>query len=154
MIDSFKEYFYLRCPNTSHMNLEPYIAVSGVGPLFSLVTSKPNGLVLESLEDGKTKFYSVRKHQFTPLGTVAVYTLSGTTPLQDVMGTMFEKLATTPLVPVKSEKHIIEEYFETILPDYDEDKVPLKDMKKIIKWFGFLNERGLAKPVADSSEEE
>ena len=43
----------------------------------------------------------------------------------------------------KSEKHIIEEYIEAILPDYDEDKVSLSDMKKIIKWFSFLDEMDL-----------
>jgi len=136
------------------MNLEPYIAVSGIGPLFKLVASKSNGLVLESLEDGKAKFYSTRKHQFTPLGTVAVYTLGGTTPLGEVIGSMFEKMAVTPPVDTKSEKHVIEEYFETVLPDYDEDRVPLKDMKKIIKWFGFLNDRGLITKATDKSEEE
>lgn len=138
------------------MNLEPYIAVTGLGPLFKLVTSKSNGLVLSSLDDGKASFYSTRKHQFTPLGTVAVYTLGGTTPLKEVIQSMYDKMGATPPVPPKSEKHVIEEYFETILPDYDEDRVPLKDMKKIIKWFLFLNERGLLSPeeVKGASEEE
>jgi len=136
------------------MNLEPYIAVSGIGPLFKLVASKSNGLVLESLEDGKAKFYSTRKHQFTPLGTVAVYTLGGTTPLGDVIGSMYDKMGTTPPVDTKGEKHLIEEYFETVLPEYDEDRVPLKDMKKIIKWFVFLNDRGLLSKSTDNTEEE
>ena len=136
------------------MNLEPYIAVSGHGPLFKLVTSKSNGLILESLEDGRTKFYSSRKHQFTPLGTVAVYTLGGTTPLSDVIGSMHEKRMETPPVITRAEKHVIEEYFETILPDYDEDKVPIKDMKKIIKWFVFLTDRGLMSDSTNKTEEE
>jgi len=126
--------------------------------LFKLVTSKPNGLVLESLDKGKAKFYSVRKHQFTPLGTVAVYTLGGTTPLVEVIKSMYEKKDSHPPVAPKSEKHVIEEYFETVLPDYDEDRVPIKDMKKIIKWFIFLNERGLLETEdaqsSRSSEEE
>ncbi len=136
------------------MNLEPFIAVTGHGPLFKLVTSKSNGLILESLEDGRTKFYSSRKHQFTPLGTVAVYTLGGTTPLADVIGSMYEKRVETPPVSPRAEKHVIEEYFETILPDYDEDKVPVKDMKKIIKWFVFLSDSGLMSESTDKTEEE
>ena len=40
-------------------------------------------------------------------------------------------------------KHEIEEYFESILPEYDEDRVFVNDMKKVIRWFNFLNERGL-----------
>ena len=142
-------------PITSpHMNLEPYISVAGVGPLFKLVTSKTNGLVLQNIEDGKSKFYSVRRNQFTPLGTVAVYTLGGTTPLSEVMQSMQDKLATHPPVSTKAEKHEIEEYFETILPDYDEDRVPIKDMKKIIKWFTFLKDRSLLDEATASTEEE
>lgn len=138
------------------MNLEPYIAVSAQGGLFKLVISRTNGLVLESLLDGKSKFYSTRKHQFTPLGTVAVYTLEGTTPLTDVMQVMLDKIESHPPVSLKSEKHLIEQYFETILPNYDEDRVPLKDMKKIIKWFGFLHSRGLtvAEPEGKAGDNE
>lgn len=133
------------------MNLEPYIAVTGEGSLFKLVISRANGLVLESLENGKSKFYSTRKHQFTPLGTVAVYTLEGTTPLADVMQSMYDKYTESPPVGPKSEKHVIEEYFETVLPEYDEDRVPIKDMKKIIKWFTFLHDRGLTAPSTEDT---
>ncbi len=133
------------------MNIEPYIAVSGEGGLFKLIASKNNGLVLENLDHpGKAKFYSVRKHQFTPLGSIAIYTLQDTSPLEEVFKTMLEKYPTNPPVAVKSEKHVIEEYFEMILPDYDEDKVSLKDMKKVIKWFNVL----YSKDLLISSEEE
>ena len=125
------------------MNLDNYVAVSSEGGLFNLVASRNNGLVLESLETGKTKFYSIRKNQFTPLGTVAIYTLEDTTPLTEVFATMESKFNEDPPVDLKSETHIIEEYFEKILPDYDEDKVSLKDMKKVIRWFGILKNKGL-----------
>lgn len=141
------------------MNLEPYIAVTGESGLFELVNSRGNGLVLKSLKDNKVKFYSVRRHQFTPLGTVAIYTLEGTSPLGEVFQTMYDKKAAAPPVSPKAEKHLIEEYVEAIIPDYDEDKVSLSDMKKLIKWFTFLDEKGLTSEttnsgVADNSEEE
>ena len=131
------------------MNLDPYVSVSGFGALFKLVTSRNNGLILESLENGKSKFYPVRKHQFTPLGTVAIYTLEDTVALKEVFETMLTQLEDNPPVSTKAENYQIEEYFESILPDYDEDRVSTNDMKKVIRWFKFLNERGLL-----SSEEE
>ena len=135
------------------MNLEPYIAVSGESGLFELVNSKNSGLVLRNIKDGKSKFYPTRKHQFTPLGTIAIYTLEDTTPLGEVFKMMRDKKATHPVVSHKSEKHIIEEYIEAILPDYDEVKVSLSDMKKIIKWFSFLDEMDLtADSEADKAE--
>ncbi|MBT8189858.1 MAG: DUF5606 domain-containing protein [Saprospiraceae bacterium] len=125
------------------MNLEPFVAVSGVGGILKLVTSRNNGLILESLENGKTRFYSVRKHQFTPLGTVAIYTLEDTIALRDVFEKMLEQYEENPPVSPKAEQYKIEEYFESIIPDYDEDRVSINDMKKVIKWFNFMNERGL-----------
>jgi len=133
------------------MNLEDFVYVTGQPGLFKLVASRTNGLVLESLENAKAKFYSVRKHQFTPLATVAIYTLEDSEPLADVFKTMKSKLAEKPPVDVKSEKHLIEEYFETILPEYDEDKVSVKDMKKVIKWFKLLNEKGLLEETKQDS---
>lgn len=133
------------------MNLDEFVAVSGEGGLFKLKASKQNGLVLESIDTGKSKFYSMRKHNFTPLGTVAIYTLEDTSPLQDVFKTMLDKHAALPPVSPKAENHIIEEYFEQILPDYDEDRVYVKDMKKVIKWYNFLKERNL---LDSGSEEE
>lgn len=136
------------------MNLEPYISVSGEGGLFKLVATRTNGLVLENLDmPGKARFYSTRKHQFTPLGTVAIYTLEDSTPLVDIFKTMQTNLEKTPPVSIKSEKHIIEEYFESILPSYDEDRVSTKDMKKVIKWFVKLNDMGLLIDAPDSEEE-
>ena len=45
-------------------------------------------------------------------------------------------------------------YFEVILPDYDRDKVFHSDMKKVIKWFNFLNERGYLTAEPDKTGEE
>ena len=132
------------------MNLDPYVSVSGFGALFQLVTSRNNGLILESLENGKSKFYPVRKHQFTPLGTVAIYTLEDTVSLKEVFESMLAQIENNPPVSTKSENYQIEEYFESILPEYDEDRVSINDMKKVIRWFVFLNERGLL----NSEEEE
>lgn len=125
------------------MNLDAYVAVSTLPGLFKLVTSRSNGLILENMENGKSRFYSVRKHQFTPLGTVAIYTLEDTIALTEVFQRMIDQLAENPPVDVKSETYQIEEYFESIIPDFDEDRVSVKDMKKVIRWFKFLNERNL-----------
>lgn len=133
------------------MNLEPYVAVSGMPGIFKLVNSRSNGLVVEEIDTGNVKFCPSRKHQFTPLGTVAIYTLEDTEELKVVFQTMLDKLDSHPPVPPNSEKHILFEYFEQILPNWDEDKVYASDIKKLIKWFNFLHERKL---LSSSDEEE
>lgn len=134
------------------MNLDKYIAVSGLPGLYELVNSRSNGLLVSDIDNKKTRFISMRKHQFTPLATVAIYTYDDATELKVIFKTMLEKIETNPPVSIKESSDTIRTYFASILPDYDEDRVQVSDIKKVIKWFLFLNERNLIS--FDSDEEE
>ena len=125
------------------MNLEEYVAVSGMPGLFRLVANRSNGLVVAHLDSGKSKFAPARKHQFTPLASIGIYTETDTEELSAVFGTMLKQLETNPPVPPKSSSDDILEYFDMILPKFDRDRVSVSDIRKVIKWFNFLNERNL-----------
>jgi hypothetical protein len=45
-------------------------------------------------------------------------------------------------------------YFGAILPAFDEDRVYASDIKKIIRWYEFLQERHLLVPLFEDSGEE
>lgn len=125
------------------MNLKDILAVSGMPGLFKLVNSRNNGLQVTSLNDSsRTIFCSMRKHQFTPMETVAVYTMSDTIELSTIFERMLEQLEENPPASPSGSKAEIEDYFSSIVPDYDEDRVYISDMKKVIKWFAILNEKG------------
>jgi len=134
------------------MNLEPYIAVSGLPGIFKLAKTRSNGLLISDLDTATTKFVSIRSHQFTPLGTVAIYTYEDATELKVIFRNMLEKLDVLPPPSIKESNAILSGYFREILPDYDEDRVHMGDIKKVIKWFGFLHERKLLS--LDAEEEE
>ncbi len=57
------------------IKLDNLVAVSGLPGLFKTAANRPNGLLIENIDTGRTKFASIRKHQFTPLETVGIYTL-------------------------------------------------------------------------------
>jgi len=134
------------------MNLDKFIAVSGLPGLFKLVNSRSNGLLVSDIDTNKTKFVSIRKHQFTPLATVAIYTYDDATELKVIFKSIIEQFESNPPVSIKENSDKIREYFSEILPDYDEDRVQISDIKKVIKWFNFLYERDLIN--LDSSDEE
>lgn len=135
------------------MNIKDVLAISEMPGLYKLVNSRSNGLFVQSIEGGKTKFCSSRKHNFTPLETVAIYTLTDTVELKDV----FERIHGTDTVPTpKDDKNTILAYFDEVIPDYDEDRVHVSDMKKILKWYKQLNTTGLmdaAEEIASDEEE-
>ena len=133
------------------MNLKNIISVSGLPGLYTLVSSRSNGVIVSDMDTGKHRFVSVRKHQFTPLESIAIYTDSDTVELASVFRSMKSQINANPIVSHNANTGEIERYFETILPDYDRDRVYIKDMKKIIKWYNFLEQKGL---LQETSEEE
>ncbi len=134
------------------MKLEKYIAVSGMSGLFKLVSTRNNGILIEDFDTNNTKFVSTRKHQFTPLGTIALYTHEDSVELNKVFKAMYELKDEIGLVGLNSNSEELREYFVKVLPDYDPDRVHISDIKKVIKWYNFLEERGLM--VFDADEEE
>jgi len=126
------------------MNLEKLVAVSGMSGLYRIVANRNNGLIVEDLQEGKRKFASARKHQFTPLESIAIFTDDGdSTELKNVFGKMLEQQEDNPPVDPNAPAEQLQEYFADVLPNYDRDRVFTGDIKKIIKWFNFLNEQGL-----------
>jgi histidine ammonia-lyase len=57
-----------------------------------------------------------------------------------------------PAASAKSEE--LHEYFAEVLPTYDRDRVFNGDIKKVIKWFNYLDEAGMLSDSAESDEEE
>ena len=134
------------------MKLDKYIAVSGFSGLYELVNTRTNGLLIQDLDNGKTRFVSTRKHQFTPLGTIAIYTFDDATELKVIFKTMFEQKESNPIIDVNAGSSNIREYFEKILPDYDPDRVHVSDIKKVVKWYNFLDAKGLLDFTNDEEE--
>ena len=134
------------------MNLKDFVAISSMPGLYKLVATRANGLLVQESDSDKTRFASTRKHQFTPLETVAIYTDNDSTELSVIFERMKDNLSDIPLPIGSSSKEEFFDYFSEILPDYDEDRVMISDVKKVIKWFKFLNDRNLL--VKNAPDEE
>ena len=136
------------------MNLEKLVAVAGISGVFRLVANRNNGLIIEDLDTGKRSFASSRKHQFTPLETIGIFIDNGET---EELKVIFQKIKDTKVEnpPCESDAsaETVRSYFGTLLPNYDKDKVLIGDMKKVIKWFNFLETRGFldaTEPVVEA----
>lgn len=139
------------------MKIDEIVAVSGLSGLFKSHTTRNNGMIIEDIDTGKSRFASIRKHQFTPLGTVAIYTQDDAAEIHDVFTTMMTQEAALPLPDIKTSKpDVLFAYFKEILPNYDRERVTVSDVKKVLKWYSFLRKRDLL-PLEisrDSSKEE
>jgi hypothetical protein len=119
------------------IDLSKVLSVSGLPGLYEMVANRADGAIIKSYETGQSRFAPLRKHQFSLLETISIYTTSDATPLNEIFATM--KKSDQPVPDATADQKETIAYFQKILPDYDVDRVSLGDIKKVIKWYGFLN---------------
>ena len=118
-------------------------AITGLGGLYKMESQKPSGLIVTSLSEGWTKFVSNREHLFSPLENIAIYTNDDTVELLEVMLRAYAQKESNPPADAKADNATLSAYFEKVLPEYDREKVHISDIKKFIKWFTILDEKGV-----------
>ncbi|MEM7572811.1 MAG: DUF5606 domain-containing protein [Bacteroidota bacterium] len=137
------------------MKLDQILAVSGLPGLYTVVTERKNGLIVEALDTNKRRFAPMRKHQFAPLESMAVYTDDGEAePLTVIFQRMLDQAEDNPAPAANASKEVLFEYLSDILPNYDEDRVHASDIKRLLKWFHFIDGHQLWSLTADTQEEE
>lgn len=148
------------------MKLDKIVAVSGLPGLYRVAANRSNGMIIANLDSGKKKLAPTRKHDFTLLSVAAVYVddagenAEDAVPLKNVFRNMLQQIEDNPPLKNNAKPTELREYFADVLPNYDRDRVHISDMKKIIKWFKYLNERDMISledevetPVAADEEE-
>lgn len=131
------------------MSLEKVLSISGKSGLYKLTTQTRSGFLAESLVDGKKISVSGR-HNVSLLSEIAIYTLTEELPLREVFLRISEKEKGGEAINHKVSKDELEDYFFSVLPDYDEDRVYASDIKKVVQWYNLLIKNG----ITDFSEEE
>lgn len=142
------------------MSLEKILSIGGKPGLYRLLAQTRTGFVAESLLDGKRLSLGMTNN-VSVLSEIAIYTLEEDLPLREVFQKIKEKEegGKTP-VSHKDDKDALEAYFFELLPGYDEDRVYVSDIKKVIQWYNLLHDHGLNDftpaedtPASDGEEE-
>jgi hypothetical protein len=134
------------------MKLEEIIAISGMPGLYKMAGSRPNGIIIEDIDTGKRKFVPSRKHQFSPLETISIFTMTDTESLVDVLRKMHMLRDEVPVISPDASNDELRAYFLRILPEHDQNRVFYRDIKKMVKWYEFLADRNLLEVVSDEEE--
>jgi len=137
------------------MNIEEFVAVSGKPGLYRMINNKSNGMVVENLDNGKVSFASLRKHNFNPIASIGIYvtTEEDTLNLKEVFTKMLEGIKKNPVPTNKASNDDLTKYLGKVLPEYDKERVYPSDIKKLVKWFSFLNDRNLLNLEDEEADE-
>ena len=119
------------------MQYNKLVSITGLSGLFELISSKADGGIVRSLDDNTTRFVSTRVHQFSHIESVEVYTVRENVNLADVFTAM---KSSTETLPDAGDATAVKSYFSKVYPDMDFARVYGSDMKKMVKWFGQLQQ--------------
>lgn len=122
------------------MKLSEIASVSGKGGLYKVVASTKSGLILESLDELKTKLVASGSQRISILHEISIYTTTkeGTVALGDVLKKIHETYGNDPGVDPESDSTELKAFLKSVLPEFDEDRVYVSDIKKLVKWYGIL----------------
>lgn len=133
------------------MEYNKLVAVTGLPGLFEVISSKTDGAIVRSLVDNTTKFAASRKHQFSHLESIEIYTIRENVNLVEIFQAM--NAADAALPDVKDDK-AVKAYFEKVYADMDFDRVYVSDMKKMVKWFDILKKNNIELKLSEVEEGE
>lgn len=122
--------------------LKRILSISGKPGLYKLMSQGKNMLIVENIATGK-RMPAYARDKVVSLGDISIYTNNGDVPLTDVLEKVKEATG-CQTVDVKSMKETeLRDYFKTILPEYDEDRVYTTDIKKLFSWYNQLVAAGV-----------
>ncbi|CAN5405602.1 hypothetical protein BH10BAC4_BH10BAC4_00950 [soil metagenome] len=122
------------------MELKDLASVSGKGGLYKVLKPGNTGVLLESLDETKTKIVAGASNRLSLLEEISIYTTTkeGTAPLGDVLKKIKKEFNADTGVDVNSDASELKAFMKSVLPEYDESRVYVSDIKKLVKWYSTI----------------
>ncbi|NUY81185.1 DUF5606 domain-containing protein [Flavobacterium sp. MAH-1] len=133
------------------MNVDKILAISGKPGLYELKLQTRTGFVAESLIDGKKITVGLRSN-VSLLSEISMYTESGEKPLVEVMRAIAVKENEGVAPSSKEDNATLLAYFGAVVPDYDQDRVYVSDIKKVLNWYNILQAKGMVSKEEPKAE--
>lgn len=133
--------------------LKTVLSISGRPGLYKLVSQGKNMLIVEAIGTGK-RMPAYAHDKIISLGDIAIYTMEEDIPLADVFESIKVKNEgkAVDVKAMKSDKEI-REYFATVLPEFDDERVYTNDIKKVFNWYNVLVAAGMTEFKSAEAEE-
>ena len=118
------------------------LAISGKPGLYKLVSRGKNNLIVEALDATHKRMPAFASDRITSLADIAMFTETDDIPLMDVLENIknLEEGKKAKVDPKKASSKELQDYFTSVLPEWDRDRVHVSDIKKRISWYNILIE--------------
>ncbi len=134
---------------------ERILTISGKPGLYRLLSSGRNMFIVEAVDATKKRMPVHNSDKVVMLDDIAIYTDTEELPLRDVFAKIYEKEnGVIPMDMKMATPEELTEYFESILPDYDRERVYLTHIKKMYAWYNILVSNGVVDFVTEENADE
>jgi hypothetical protein len=122
------------------MELKEIAVITGKGGLFKILKPTRTGVIVESIDEKKSRFPVSTSNRLSVLEEISLYTKTtdGSTPLKNVLRKIYAEFKDDPGVTPNSDPDELRAFIHHIEPEYDEEKVYVSDIKKIVSWYNIL----------------
>jgi len=119
------------------MDLSKFLSISGKKGLFKLISQGKTNFIVESLED-KKRFPAFQSDGISSLDNISIYTHDEPVELGKVFQAIYLKQEKQPFEYTTLTDEQLRKYFKDVLPNYDEEKVFISNIKKAYQWYNIL----------------
>jgi hypothetical protein len=123
-------------------NLQKVLYISGHPGLFNLISQGRSGVIVEAMSD-KKRICAGPSMRVTNLSDVAMYTDTDEIPLKEVLLKVKACQNGGPAIDHKSDAAALHKFMETVLPNYDRDRVYTSHIKKLAEWYNILQKNDM-----------
>lgn len=136
------------------MDLSKVLSIAGKPGLHKMISQSKSGLIVESLLDGR-RIPAFSHERISSLEEISIFTELDDVPLKEVFKSIYKKEDGKKTISHKSSANELKGLMLEILPDYDQERVYVSDIKKLISWYNLLVEKDLIdlKEEEDTKEE-
>ena len=124
--------------------LNEILTISGKPSLYKLLTRGRGALIVENIDETKTRFPSQGTDKVVSLGDISIFTDEKEMPLREVFLAIEEKLGKKEIEFnwKKASNDELLKFFAGIVPDFDRERVYPSHNKKIAGWYDLLVKYG------------
>jgi hypothetical protein len=120
--------------------LKDILSISGNSGLYKYLKKSRNGIIVEHLETHK-RMNADPTVRVNSLEEISLYTTGEDMELKKVFEIIHKHESGGKAIdPKKASPEELKDYFATVIPDYDDQRVYTSDMKKILSWYNTLHE--------------
>ena len=119
------------------MELKEILAISGQPGLYKYVAQSTNGVIVESLLDGR-RMNASASSKVSSLTEISMFTEGEDIALADVFTKIYAHTGGKEAISPKEAPEKLKAAFAEVLPEYDRDRVHVSDMKKCFAWYNIL----------------